>query len=196
MSRGLSLFAALLMLVALASAQEINIAIGLGGRPARSHDLRRDRRRARAARVPGIVGCGGAAHAIDLAIRFVEQYPRSIVLREAYELAARAYIAEGDLASGLHVGAARARLMPENPFLLVMPRHTAAKQRDLDLAVDERARRAAIPRSMPNAHRTFRTQAMATGALMGCEPLPCSCKAGWRRCADSTRMPNSRCSPH
>ena len=34
MSRALVLFAALLLLVALASAQEINIAIGLGGRPA------------------------------------------------------------------------------------------------------------------------------------------------------------------
>ena len=33
MSRGLILLAALLLLVALASAQEINVAIGLGGRP-------------------------------------------------------------------------------------------------------------------------------------------------------------------
>ena len=68
-------------------------------------------------------------------IRYVEQYPRSIVLREAYELAARAYIAEGDLARGLTWAQRALRLMPENPFLLVAVADTAAKQRDLDLAV-------------------------------------------------------------
>ena len=40
MSRALILLAALLLLVALASAQEINVAIGLGGRPSADDDLR------------------------------------------------------------------------------------------------------------------------------------------------------------
>ena len=73
---------------------------------------------------------------IDLAARFVEQYPRSIVLREAYELAARAYVAQGDLAQGLTWANRALRLMPENPFLLVMVADIAAKQRDFDLAVE------------------------------------------------------------
>jgi predicted CXXCH cytochrome family protein len=71
----------------------------------------------------------------DLAARFIEQYPRSILLREAYELAARAHVATGDLAAGLDWAVRSLRLMPENPFLLVLIADTAAKQRDFDLAV-------------------------------------------------------------
>ena len=70
-----------------------------------------------------------------LAARFVDRYPRSIVLREAYELAARAYVAEGDLVQGLAWANRALRLMPENPFLLVMVADVAAKQRQFDLAV-------------------------------------------------------------
>ncbi len=54
---------------------------------------------------------------------------------EAYQLAARAYVAAGDLTSGLDWAKRAIRLMPENPFLLVMMADTAAKQGDLDLAV-------------------------------------------------------------
>jgi len=134
MSRALLLFAALLLLVALASAQEINIAIGLGGRPApktifEEIDEARERQAFRE------LWNAAPRAQIDLATRYVEQYPRSIVLREAYELAARAYIAEGDLARGLTWAQRALRLMPENPFLLVAVADTAAKQRDLDLAV-------------------------------------------------------------
>ena len=134
MSRALLLFAALLLLVALASAQEINIAIGLGGRPAPKTIFEEidDARERQAFRE---LWNAAPRAQIDLATRYVEQYPRSIVLREAYELAARAYIAEGDLARGLTWAQRALRLMPENPFLLVAVADTAAKQRDMDLAV-------------------------------------------------------------
>ena len=134
MSRALLLFAALLLLVALASAQEINIAIGLGGRPAPKTIFEEidDARERQAFRE---LWNAAPRAQIDLATRYVEQYPRSIVLREAYQLAARAYIAEGDLARGLTWAQRALRLMPENPFLLVAVADTAAKQRDMDLAV-------------------------------------------------------------
>ena len=146
MSRALLLFAALLLLVALASAQEINIAIGLGGRPAPKTIFEEidDARERQAFRE---LWNAAPRAQIDLATRYVEQYPRSIVLREAYELAARAYIAEGDLARGLTWAQRALRLMPENPFLLVAVADTAAKQRDMDLAVYERAGRTAVPRT-------------------------------------------------
>ena len=69
-----------------------------------------------------------------LAIEFIDAYPRSIVLREAYELAARAYLAAGNLAAALNWAMRSLRLMPENPFLLVLVADTAAKQQDFDLA--------------------------------------------------------------
>jgi predicted CXXCH cytochrome family protein len=135
MSRALILPAALLLLVALASAQEINVAIGLGRRPTPMtiFDQIEDVGERRSFRE---VWDAAPRAQIGLATRFVQEYPRSIVLREAYELAARAYVAEGDLTQGL-VWAKRAlRLMPENPFLLVMVADIAAKQRDYDLAVE------------------------------------------------------------
>jgi len=134
MSRALTLFAALLLLVALASAQEVNVAVGLGGRPAPKTIFEEidDTRERQAFRE---LWNAAPREQIDLSMRYVEQYPRSIVLREAYELAARAYIAEGDLARGLTWAQRALRLMPENPFLLVAVADTAAKQRDLDLAV-------------------------------------------------------------
>ena len=93
MPRAVSLLAALLLLVALASAQEINIAIGLGGRPAPKtiFDEIEDARERGAFRE---VWDAAPRAQIDLAARFVEQYPRSVLLREAYELAARAHVAK------------------------------------------------------------------------------------------------------
>ena len=133
MPRAVSLLAALLLLVALASAQEINVAIGLGGRPAPKtiFDEIEDARERGAFRE---LWEAAPRSQIDLASRFVDQYPRSVLLREAYELAARAHVAEGDLAQGLVWARRSLRLMPENPFLLVMIADIAAKQRDFDLA--------------------------------------------------------------
>ena len=129
------LAAALLWTVSLAAAQEINMAIGLGGRPPRVtiFDEIEDPRERLAFRQ--VWDAAEPRTQLDLATRFVERYPRSILLREAYELAARACVATGDLASGLQWARRALRLMPENPFLLVMIADIAAKQGDLDLAV-------------------------------------------------------------
>jgi predicted CXXCH cytochrome family protein len=133
MPHAVSLLASLLLLVALASAQEINVAIGLGGRPAPTTivDEIADARERRAFRE---LWDAAPRSQLELASRFVDQYPRSVLLREAYELAARAHVAEGDLAQGLVWARRSLRLMPENPFLLVMIADIAAKQRDFDLA--------------------------------------------------------------
>ena len=133
MPRAVLLLASLLLLVALASAQEINVAIGLGGRPAPKtiFDEIEDARERRAFRE---LWDAAPQSQMELASRFVDQYPRSILLREAYELAARAHVAAGDLAQGLVWARRSLRLMPENPFLLVMVADIAAKQRDLDFA--------------------------------------------------------------
>jgi predicted CXXCH cytochrome family protein len=133
MSRAVYPLAALLLLVALASAQEFNVAIGLGGRPTPMtiFDQIEDARERRAFRE---LWDAAPRSQTDLAIRFVDQYPRSIVLREAYELAARAFVADGDLARGLTWARRALRLMPENPSLLVMIGDIAAKQGDLELA--------------------------------------------------------------
>lgn len=133
MSRGMPPFAALLLAVALTSAQEINVATGLGDRPAplTIFDEIVDASEQRAFRE---LWNAAPRAQIDLAARFVGQYPRSIVLREAYELAARAHVAEGNLAHGVTSGVRALRLMPENPSLLVLVADIAAKQGDLDLA--------------------------------------------------------------
>lgn len=70
----------------------------------------------------------------DLGIHFIEQYPRSLVLREAYELVARACFALGDDAGSLDWASRSLRLMPENPILLVMVADAAARLGRLDLA--------------------------------------------------------------
>ena len=77
----------------------------------------------------------------ELGLRFIERYPGSIVLREAYELIARAYVAIGDDAAGLIWAERSLRMMPENPFLLVMVADVAARQKQLDRA-DASAREA------------------------------------------------------
>ena len=106
MSRALILFAALLLLVALASAQEINIAIGLGGRPAPKTIFEEIDDAGERQAFRELWNAAPRAQ-IDLATRYVEQYPRSIVLREAYELAARAYIARRRSRPRPDVGSAR-----------------------------------------------------------------------------------------
>jgi predicted CXXCH cytochrome family protein len=132
-SRGLGLLATLVLLVALASAQEINVANGLVGRqPAVTiFDEIEDAGERRAFRE---LWDAAPRSQIELVVRFVDRYPRSLVLREAYELASRAYVAEGDLARSLAWGMRALRLLPENPSLLVMVADTAAKLGELDVA--------------------------------------------------------------
>jgi len=68
------------------------------------------------------------------AVAFVERYPRSVVLRETYEVAARASAAMGDNDSALDWGKRSLRLLPENPFLLAMIADLAARQGQHQLA--------------------------------------------------------------
>lgn len=133
MPRAAILSAALLLLVALVSAQEINVAIGVGGRPAAASilDEIQDERERRAFRR---LWDADPRAQIRLAAAFVDEYPRSILLREAYELAARAHVGEGNLGAGLDWAARALRLLPENPFLLVMVADVAAKHGDLERA--------------------------------------------------------------
>jgi predicted CXXCH cytochrome family protein len=127
--------AALLLGVSFVSAQEINVAIGLGGRPAGRtlFDQIEDSRERAAFRE--VWDAAAPRTQLALATGFVEQYPRSVLLREAYELGARAHVATGDLTAGLVWAKRSLRLMPENPFLLVLIADTAMKLGDRDLAV-------------------------------------------------------------
>ncbi len=70
----------------------------------------------------------------SLSIRFVESFPRSIVLRDVYEVAARGSAAAGDVDAALVWAQRSLRLMPENPFLSAMVADLAARRSDRDLA--------------------------------------------------------------
>ncbi len=68
------------------------------------------------------------------AMDFVERYPRSVVLREAYEQAARASAVLGDDQEALEWGKRALRLLPENPLLLTMVADLAARHGQHQLA--------------------------------------------------------------
>ena len=88
MSRGLSLLAALLLLVALASAQEVNIAIGLGGRPAPKTIFEEiDDAQASDEAFRELWNAAAARLQIDLAIRSWSSIRVRSVLRSKRELA-------------------------------------------------------------------------------------------------------------
>src|SRR5579862_8711086 len=67
----------------------------------------------------GVIGESDPRRRRELAARFTEAYPQSWMLEPAYEIAAKASIALGDLRAALDFGARSLRLLPENPFLLV-----------------------------------------------------------------------------
>ncbi len=64
----------------------------------------------------------------------VERYPRSVVLREAYEQAARASAVLGDDTGAIDFGKRALRLLPENPLLLTMVADLAARHGQHQLA--------------------------------------------------------------
>lgn len=68
------------------------------------------------------------------AVDFVERYPRSVMLRDAYEQAARASAVLGDDNAALEWGKRALRLLPENPFLLTMMADKAARHGQYQLA--------------------------------------------------------------
>ena len=135
MTRNVCLAAILLLTVAITAAQEINIAIGLGGRPARVTIFDQIEDAGERAAFRALWDTVDPQTKLTQAQKFVDTFPRSILLREAYELAARAHIAAGNQREGLEWARRSLRLMPENPFLLVMIADIAAKQREFDLAV-------------------------------------------------------------
>lgn len=63
----------------------------------------------------------------EQSLQFIEKYPRSVLLKEAYEIAARACVALGEESAGLEWAKRSLRLLPENPFLLAMAANVAAK---------------------------------------------------------------------
>jgi len=68
------------------------------------------------------------------ALAFVERYPRSVLLREAYEVAARTSVVLGDADGALEWGKRALRLLPENPFLLALMADTASRHGQYRLA--------------------------------------------------------------
>jgi predicted CXXCH cytochrome family protein len=86
---------------------------------------------------------------------FVERYPRSVVLRDAYEQAARASAVIGDDNGAIEWGKRALRLLPENPFLLAMVADLAARHGRQQLAQTSGRRalryveRAQAPASIP-----------------------------------------------
>jgi predicted CXXCH cytochrome family protein len=126
--------ALLLLAVSVVSAQEINNALARGS-PARAQSLFEEIQDAtERAAFHEAWDAREPARQRQLALRFADRYPRSILLKEAYELAARAFVATGDYAGGLYWAGRSLRLMPENPFLLVMVADVAAKRSQPDLA--------------------------------------------------------------
>jgi tetratricopeptide (TPR) repeat protein len=77
---------------------------------------------------------GEPRQALQRATGFVNRYPRSIVLREAYETAARASAALDDDDAALDWGKRALRLLPENPFLLAMITDLAAQHGQREFA--------------------------------------------------------------
>jgi predicted CXXCH cytochrome family protein len=68
------------------------------------------------------------------ALAFVERYPRSVLLREAYEVAARTSVVLGDADGALEWGKRALRLLPENPFLLTLMADMASRHGQYRLA--------------------------------------------------------------
>jgi predicted CXXCH cytochrome family protein len=67
-------------------------------------------------------------------LMFLELYPRSVVLRESYEIAAEASFAVKDYPDAMKWGQRALRIMPENAPLLLLVADLASRQRLLDLS--------------------------------------------------------------
>ena len=68
------------------------------------------------------------AKRLDLAERFLRTYPRSGVLAEVYEIAAKTCIELNDYQRALEYASASLKLLPENPLLLVSVADVQARQ--------------------------------------------------------------------
>jgi predicted CXXCH cytochrome family protein len=127
----------LLLVAPLAFPQEIDNALGARRQTLTIFDEIDDPAERAAFRT--VWNTGDPRRKLGLAEAFIERYPRSIVLREAYELSARANVEVGDHPRALERARRSLGLLPENPSLLVMTADLAAKLSEHDLA-DESAR--------------------------------------------------------
>src|SRR6266566_2382327 len=109
----------LLLAVALVSAQEVNNALGRGTRPGPRTIFEQIEDPEERSAFREVWDARDPALQKQLGIRFADRYPRSVLLKEAYELAARAFVADEDYVGSLYWGARALRLLPENPSLLV-----------------------------------------------------------------------------
>ena len=121
-----------MVLPALACAQEIDTAAGVGRKPGTIFDEIQDAGERTAFRT--LWNMPDPARRLALAQKFAEKYPSSAVLKETYEFAARASQALGDLPAALTWAKRSLRLMPENPFLLAMQADVAARLQQPELA--------------------------------------------------------------
>jgi len=103
-------------------------------------------------------------------VDFGERYPRSVVLRQAYEQAARASVVLGDDNAALEWGKRALRVLPENPFLLTMMADLASRHGQHQLAetsastpMAASARR--LPSARPSNGRAASWRAPATCVL-------------------------------
>jgi predicted CXXCH cytochrome family protein len=123
----------LLLLVYPAAAQQIDTANGTGrGRTVSIFDEIQDAQER--SLFKKLWDAENPQQARQRAVDFVEHYPRSVLLREAYEQAARASESMGDNNGALEWGKRALRLLPENPFLLAMMADLAARQGQHQLA--------------------------------------------------------------
>jgi predicted CXXCH cytochrome family protein len=157
MSNGKSTWLLLLLCTLFARAQQIDVAIGPNRevRAVSLFDEIQDARERSAFRE--LWETRDPAKQRERALEFIERYPRSTLLKEAYEIAARACVALGDELAGLEWAKRSLRLLPENPFLLAMAANLAAKHGEYQWAATSARQalnyldRAAAPSSLSAA---------------------------------------------
>jgi predicted CXXCH cytochrome family protein len=157
MLSGKPIYIALLLSAAFGSAQQIDVAAGPNRevRATSLFDEIQDSRERTAFRE--LWQTRDPVKQKEQALQFVDKYPRSVLLKEAYEIVARACIALGDGAAGLDWAKRSLRLLPENPFLLAMAANVAARLGQYEWAASSARQaltyldHAAAPASIPEA---------------------------------------------
>ncbi len=74
---------------------------------------------------------------LETATRFLERYPRSAFLAQAYEIAAKSSFDIGDYEKGLDYAKDSIAFLPENPLLLVAVADVEARQKQNDRAIED-----------------------------------------------------------
>jgi predicted CXXCH cytochrome family protein len=124
----------LLMMAGVNSGQEIDTAIVPAIEQRRSTILDQIGNREERAAFEALYRAAKPAERRDLGQRFLREFPQSVVLAQAYEIAAKAAIELGDYAQALAWGTKSLRILPENPLLLAPLADVEAKQSRFDQA--------------------------------------------------------------